>query len=196
LLNYIFFYNNDSILSFLIMFLCFWVFVNILILLYNKIFNAMTIAHGGLIFFIFSVAYNNNFQLSSMEILKPGDTIRFAYYNWIFRNIYYGQSINYDSLFLNFLVENNQKYISIIFPERRLYFLQNNFNSKPAINSNFLSDIYVILGDGNINEGWYIKFIYNPLMIGVWLGIILMILGGIFSIHKLNKKHINNLTWI
>ena len=42
----------------------------------------------------------------------------------------------------------------------------------------------VIIGKGNLDEGWVVKVYYNPLVIWIWIGAIFVFLGGIISINN------------
>jgi cytochrome c-type biogenesis protein CcmF len=51
-----------------------------------------------------------------------------------------------------------------------------------------LRDLYIVLGDGNLKDGWVVKFYYNPLVVWIWIGALVIFFGGIISINNnLNK---------
>ena len=169
-------------------------FINLFILMSHiKKINGMLISHLGIGIFIFSIAFNLNFQSSFMHMIHPGEIIKFENYNFIFRNLHFFEINNYKTLIFNFLIKQQDYLISVIFPEQRFYSLKKILSFKPSINTNFLSDIYILLGDGNLELGWYMKIIFNPLIIGIWIGILLVSLGSLISMRKLNYKIMNPL---
>jgi len=49
-------------------------------------------------------------------------------------------------------------------------------------------DLYIVLGEGNINDGWVVRVYYNPLVIWIWIGALIIFLGGIITINSNIKK--------
>ena len=71
--------------------------------------------------------------------------------------------------------------------------LANNFTTEASIHTNLLRDLYVVFGEGNLKDGWIVKFYYNPLVIWIWIGALIIFFGGIISIKiNLNKLRILN----
>ena len=72
-----------------------------------------------------------------------------------------------------------------------MYPVTNIVTTEAAIHTNLARDLYIVLGDGNSNDGWVVRFYINPLVIWIWIGVTFMFVGGILSIKKsLNKKRI------
>ena len=46
----------------------------------------------------------------------------------------------------------------------------------------------MVLGEGNLNDGWVVRIYYNPLVIWIWIGALTMFSGGIISINSNLKK--------
>ena len=89
------------------------------------------------------------------------------------------------------MVKNNKNknLITNLKPEKRLYQTTNIITSEVSIHTNLLRDIYIVLGEGNLQDGWIIKIYVNPLVIWIWIGAFLIFLGGILSIfNNLNKN--------
>jgi len=51
-----------------------------------------------------------------------------------------------------------------------------------AIRTTIVSDLYVVLGDPREGGGWVVRAYVNPLAPFIWLGAIVMGLGGFFAI--------------
>jgi cytochrome c-type biogenesis protein CcmF len=49
-------------------------------------------------------------------------------------------------------------------------------------------DLYVVIGDGDLNRGWIVRIYYNPLVIWIWIGAFAIFLGGLFSMKNNLKK--------
>jgi len=44
------------------------------------------------------------------------------------------------------------------------------------------------LGAGNLQDGWVVRIYYNPLVIWIWIGALIIFLGGIISLNINIKK--------
>ena len=51
-----------------------------------------------------------------------------------------------------------------------------------AIQTNLLRDFYVTLGEGDPRQGWVIRLYLNPLAPWIWLGALIMAIGGFLSL--------------
>lgn len=150
--------------------------------------NGTFIAHLGVSLLIIAITISSYNQVESIQILHYGDQIKLADYTFLFRNVNNLEAMNYNSLYGNFLVFNETKdIIAGLFPEKRFYFYQGIYTTKAAIHSNFFGDIYAIIGDGSIKNGWYTRFFYNPLMPYVWIGGLCLVLGGVISLKNILK---------
>ncbi len=78
--------------------------------------------------------------------------------------------------------------IATLFPEKRYYFIQNIYTTKAAIYSNLLMDIYIMMDDGNIENGWYTRFYSSPFMPYIWFSAILLIISSIWNLYDSSKK--------
>ena len=66
-------------------------------------------------------------------------------------------------------------------PEKRTYLVQQNPMTEPGIDTGFLRDIYVALGEQIDNEAWGMRLYYKPFIQWIWLGSALMALGGLLA---------------
>ena len=96
---------------------------------------------------------------------------------------------NYVALQGNFLIYDKEKnIIAKLKPENRFYPVTNNFTTEASIHTNLFRDLYIVLGEGNLNDGWVVRIYYNPLVIWIWIGALVIFLGGITSININLKK--------
>ena len=54
-------------------------------------------------------------------------------------------------------------------------------------------DLYIVLGEGNLDNGWVVRIYYNPLVIWIWIGALFIFLGGISSMLT-NFRTLNRLS--
>ena len=86
-----------------------------------------------------------------------------------------------------------QKIITKLKPENRYYPITNNFTTEASIHTNLFRDLYIVLGEGNLDNGWVVRIYYNPLVIWIWIGALFIFLGGISSMLT-NFRTLNRLS--
>ena len=100
---------------------------------------------------------------------------------------------NYISEQGSFWVYNkNKKFITILNPENRYYPVTNSFTAEVSIHTNLLRDLYIVLGDEDVNNKWVVRVYYNPLVIWIWIGAFVIFIGGVLTI-KNNLIFLNRL---
>ncbi|MCX7559494.1 heme lyase CcmF/NrfE family subunit [Sulfitobacter sp. F26204] len=67
-------------------------------------------------------------------------------------------------------------------PEKRFYPVAQMPTTEAGIDSDFLRDVYVVIGDQQNNGGWTVRTYIKPLTAWIWLGCAMMALGGVFSL--------------
>ena len=41
-----------------------------------------------------------------------------------------------------------------------------------------------MLGEGNLNDGWIVRIYYNPLVIWIWIGVLIIVMGGLLALNN------------
>ncbi|MGE5140176.1 MAG: cytochrome c-type biogenesis CcmF C-terminal domain-containing protein, partial [Rudaea sp.] len=83
----------------------------------------------------------------------------------------------------HFTVERDGRPVATLTPEKRLYPVQGMPTSEAAIDSGLLRDVYVVLGDRQQDgDAWAVRAYVKPLANWIWLGALIMGLGGIVSL--------------
>ena len=67
-------------------------------------------------------------------------------------------------------------------PEKRVYRVQRQPTTEAAIDSGFFRHLFVALGEPVGNGAWSVRVHYKPLVSWIWLGCVLMALGGLLAI--------------
>lgn len=81
----------------------------------------------------------------------------------------------------------------VIFPEKRFYF-GSGINTKVAIHTNWLSDLYCLIGTGSHESGWFLTIMELPFIGCIWFGFFLAALAGLTSCY--NQILLHKLRWI
>jgi len=186
------FYQSYSLIGIVGVILAFWIISNNLIILFKKIANrssSMIIAHLGIGLLILGITGSSVWQEEKITRMKINNEAKINKYNIFFKEINEIRGPNYVALQGNFLVSDDKKnIIAKLKPENRFYPITNNFTTEASIHTNLLRDLYIVLGDGNPNDGWVVRIYYNPLVIWIWIGALAIFLGGIVSMANNLKK--------
>jgi len=186
------FYQSYSLIGIVGILLAFWIISNNVIILFQKkenLSNGMIIAHLGIGLLILGITGSSVWQEEKIIRMKVDNETNIWEYNIIFKEINEIKGPNYLALQGNFFVyDKNKNIITKLKPENRFYPITNNFTTEASIHTNLLRDLYIVLGEGNLNDGWVVRIYYNPLVIWIWIGALTIFLGGIVSMNSNLKK--------
>ena len=186
------FYQSYSLIGVVGIVLAFWIISNNIIILFQKrenLSNGMIIAHLGIGLLILGITGSSVWQEEKIIQMKVNNETNIKEYNIIFKEINEIKGPNYFALQGNFFVyDKNKNIITKLQPENRFYPVTNNFTTEVSIHTNLLRDLYMVLGEGNLNDGWIVRIYYNPLVIWIWIGALTIFLGGLISMNSNLKK--------
>ena len=211
-LFFIIFFNLP--LMFIVSFsLSFWLIINIIYLILDntnvltffkkdskikslsKYHLAVCVAHIGVSVFAIGAVSENYFNEEVIESVKPGEKISIGKNYLIFDGITQKMGPNYISEIGKLTLLNiNGEFITQMFPEKRLFPIERQSTTEVAIHRKISGDLYAVLGDGDTSKGYTLRIYYKPLVSLIWMGALLMAVGGIFSLianYKKRKIHQN-----
>jgi cytochrome c-type biogenesis protein CcmF len=185
-------YKTYTLVGILGIFLGFWILFNNLILIYKQKFQnsmGMIVAHIGVGLLIIGITGSSVWQKEKIIKMQINNQVQINKYNIIFDEIKEVKGPNYIAIKGMFLVYDDKKnIITILKPENRFYPITAIFTSEVSIHTNLFRDLYIVLGEGNLNDGWAVKIYYNPLVVWIWIGALVIFVGGLFSINANLKK--------
>ena len=191
------FYQSYSAIGIMGIILAFWIISNNLLMIFKKNRNystSMIISHLGVGLLILGITGSSVWQIEKITKMKIEDQTKIEKYTIVFEKIDEIKGANYVALQGNFLVYDEEKnVITKLKPQNRFYPITNNFTTEASIHTNLLRDLYVVLGEGNLKDGWVVKFYYNPLVVWIWIGAFTIFLGGLHSINA-NLKIVKRLS--
>lgn len=75
------------------------------------------------------------------------------------------------------------------YPQRRIYSNQSSAMTEASIDANLSRDLFVALGDPvNGSSEWGFRFQYRPFIRLIWLGALIMAIGGMISTIMNHRK--------
>jgi cytochrome c-type biogenesis protein CcmF len=142
----------------------------------------MTVAHVGLGIFILGVTATEAYSVHRDQALRIGESIEVGRYSITFDSIKNVQGPNYQATQAEMSVTQDGKPLSILRPEKRTYRVQRNPMTESGIDARLHRDLYIALGDPLGVDSWSVRFQYKPLVRFIWLGCLIMALGGMVSV--------------
>lgn len=149
----------------------------------------MILAHLGIGILILGITGSSVWQKEKIVNMKINSETKIRNYSIIFKKINEIRGKNYVAIRGNFIVYNEEKkVITNLKPENRYYPITNNFTTEASIHTNLFRDLYIVLGDGNLKDGWMVTIYHNPLVLWIWIGALIIFIGGITSTNANLKK--------
>ncbi len=149
---------------------------------HNRSYYGMVLAHLGVAMFIVGVTMVSNFGVEEDVRMSPGDEYDAAGFRFRFEGATVEPGPNYQAQKGRFIVFKDDKEITILEPEKRIYLATRQPMTEAAIDWGFTRDLYVSLGEPLGGGDWSLRVYYKPYVRWIWLGAVLMGLGGILAI--------------
>jgi cytochrome c-type biogenesis protein CcmF len=150
-------------------------------------YKGMLVAHVGVAFTIMGAALNTIYSDHRDLRMEPGQRIEQGGYEYHFRGAEKYRGPNYVSDKGVIEVYRNGKLYDTLTPEKRRYLSGGNLMTEVGINPGFWRDLYVALGEPVGEGAWAVRVHYKPFVRWIWLGAILMAVGGFLAI--LDKRY-------
>ena len=142
----------------------------------------MTLAHFGLAITVAGITGAGLWQIESIQIMKPGDKVDVSGYEFVFDGADRIRGPNYVAERGNFTVKDAGQILTVLQPERRQYLVSGQDTTEAAILTTAMYDLYAVLGEPNGQGGWTTRLYYKPLVPWLWIGSVVMVLGGLVSL--------------
>ncbi|MES2684031.1 MAG: cytochrome c-type biogenesis CcmF C-terminal domain-containing protein, partial [Pseudomonadota bacterium] len=145
----------------------------------------MTLAHTGLGMWMLGVVCVTGYGIERDVRLGPGQEAELSGFVFGFAGVKESKGPNFVSDLGTVVVERNGSAISTLEPEKRLYPSQGSVMTETGVDVGLFRDLYVALGEpidkANIGGDWSLRLYYKPMIRFVWLGGVLMFIGGLCS---------------
>ena len=137
-------------------------------------------AHIGLGLTIFGIAAITAWESEDIRISKVGERFEVSGYTFQFDDIKKINGKNYTADVGNISVFFDGRLVATLKPEKRFYPVQRMPTTEAGINSTLTRDLYIALGDAQ-GDGWTIRTYVKPFAVWIWIGCMVMAMGGILS---------------
>lgn len=142
----------------------------------------MHLAHLGVAVFVAGVTLVMGYETEQDLPMTAGGTVQAGGYDLTFRGVNKAAGPNYEAQVGDLLLSKNGRALRSLHPEKRAYFSSDMPMTEAAIDSNGLRHVYVSLGEDLGDGAWSVRVYFKPFVDWIWLGSILMALGGLLAI--------------
>ncbi len=141
-----------------------------------------TLAHLGLGITLIGVVGETQFGSERIAEMKPGQTISLAGYDLQFDGLSTQQGPNYRDLVARFTVRSAGETIGTMEPSKRTFPSRATTRTEAALMGRGFSQLYLSLGDPAAGGTIAVRLYHKPLVLLIWLGTIIMVIGGTLSL--------------
>ena len=141
-----------------------------------------TFAHCGMGLTIIGIVATSALQTETISAMRPGDSIEVGGYTLLYQGNAPATGPNYRDERSLFVASRGGAQEFSLAPAKRFYLARQMATTEAAIKTVGLSQLYVSLGDRMENGAQAVRASYKPLVTLIWLGAIVMALGGALSL--------------
>ena len=151
-------------------------------LILNSRLIGRTCAHFGFGLLIFGVTAVTSWEIEDIRNVEVGEKYYLKSYQIVFNGVDYSVEKNFKKVSGSFEVFKNSKLVGTLLPEKRLYPSRNEVTTEASIKPTLFKDFYMVLGNKLDENAWVVRTYIKPFISFIWVGVILIALGGFFSI--------------
>ena len=140
------------------------------------------LAHFGVGMLVVGIIATSAYREEHILVMKPGQTLSVAGYDVTFAGFESGRGPNYREDFADFDVTRSGTSIGRLRPSKRLYDAPPQPTTEAGIHASWRGDLYLVIGDSQPDGGYAVRAYFNPLVRFIWLGTLIMFLGGGISL--------------
>ena len=142
----------------------------------------MTVAHIGVGLFAIGVTVVQTYKIEKDIALKPGETVTLQGYDFHFNGTKQVEGPNYIAIQSEVAISKAGKTIAVLHPQKREYRVQKSPMTEAGLEVDWNRDLFVAMGEDLGAGAWSMRLQYKPMVRFIWLGAIVMALGGLIAI--------------
>ncbi len=151
------------------------------------------IVHLGIVFIAVAAVGATSFQFNLKQSLKMNESTSLAGYTFTFVDLEEEPGPNHTSLVASVLVTKGDKTIGVLRPRMNFYSAISGRDQGPTtevgLHTNLREDVYVVFNGWESNGQFgSFEFFVNPLMLWMWLGGVVLIIGATFALWPIPKS--------
>ncbi|MDX5327592.1 MAG: heme lyase CcmF/NrfE family subunit [Marinobacter sp.] len=148
----------------------------------SRSYYGMVLGHLGMAMVMAGATVVSNYGIERDVRMVPGGSAEVGDYTVVFNYIGERQGPNFTAQYGEFDVFLDGRQVANLHPEKRNYPVGMSVMTEAAIDAGFLRDVFVAIGERITDDAWAIRLQYKPLVRWLWLGSLIMAIGGFLAI--------------
>ena len=140
------------------------------------------VAHFGMALTMLGIIAAGSWGTERIVSVKPSQTISISGYDLTFDGLSQRAGPNYSAVVGRFTVRDGAKIIGVMQPSKRTFPARGMSTNEAALMARGFGQLYLSLGDTEANGALAIRLYYKPLVLLIWIGAVIMMLGGGLSL--------------
>ncbi|MDB5901761.1 MAG: c-type cytochrome biosis protein CcmF [Betaproteobacteria bacterium] len=142
----------------------------------------MLLAHLGVAVFVVGVTMVRGYGSEKDVRIEPGETVELSGYVFRLAGVREVNGPNYVAARGTIEVTRDGRRVTTMYPEKRVYTVQQMPMTEAAIDSGLTRDLYVALGEAVSPTAWIRRVWVKPFVDWIWFGCVIMALGGLLAV--------------
>jgi len=140
------------------------------------------VAHAGLAFTLLGIVGAATWGTERIVALKPSQTVALSGYELSFEGLREHRGPNYTERVATFIVRKGGVAIGVMEPSKRSFSARGMSTNEAALMTRGPGQLYLSLGDTDASGAIAVRLYYKPLVMLIWFGAVVMMLGGALSL--------------
>jgi len=140
------------------------------------------VAHFGIGITLLGIVCETNWASERIVELKPAQSVSIRDYALAFDGLVPREGPNYREQVAKFTVRSGGAVIGEMTPSKRTFAARGTTTTEAALMTRGVSQLYVSLGESNSDGSVSVRIYHKPLVLLIWLGAVVMMLGGALSL--------------
>ena len=142
----------------------------------------MVLGHLGVAMVMAGATVVSNYGVERDVRMVPGDSAMVGDYEIVFTDIGQRRGANFTAEYGSFDVLLDGDKVAELHPEKRNYSVGMSVMTEADIDAGLFRDVFVAIGERISDDAWAIRLQYKPLVRWLWLGALVMAIGGFLAI--------------
>lgn len=140
------------------------------------------LAHTGVGVLVLGLSVMGAWKIENTSEMTVGDTMEVSTFSLEFLRVSNVEGPNFNEIRGDFLISKNGDKLGEISTSRRKYFERSSPTTEVGLFNHYFSQVYIAFGQLAENNKVQIRAYYNPLVIFIWIGPMMMMFGGFISL--------------
>ena len=142
----------------------------------------MAVSHLGVGLFVLGVTIVSAYNVETDQSMRPGQSLDIAGHQFELRELRDAQGPNFAAIEGVVEIRRDGDFVGEVRPQKRQYLVQKNLMTEAGIDVSWNKDLFIALGDRIGDDTWSVRIQYKPMIRFIWLGALVMALGGLIAI--------------